>query len=504
MLSLPELEHAASVLASRWKGARLDKVMAPGDFELVLHLSGGEDRDAKDRLHLLLSWRPKFGRVSALARPRKAPPTPPAIVQFLRPRLENARLRDVTVRGGDRQLSLTFEVRDGTRTVLLLALMGPRSNLYVLEKDDQLVRTARPVSDTRRDLKLGEPYRDPEPGAGKAAEDRFVAATDEGLLDAIEAEYADREDREQEDRLRHRLNQALKKQRASLERRERSLERDAKATDESAVFERHGELLKGHLKEIQPRANSIDVQDFETSETITIPLDPKLNGGDNLDLLFRRARKAMKKGVRAAQDLGALQERLQGLGELDEALASIEESDERALLEFSERSEVAKLLDRFGPKTPLPSAAPTKPKKVWKIGKRELPTRLVPKRYRSTGGLEIWVGKNDEGNDVLTTRLARGRDLFFHLEGSPGSHVILRVEKGEPPQEALLEAAELAVQFSKQKNASRAPVHVAECKDITKPKGAKHGLVHVHRGRTVQLRRDPARLARVTEARIED
>ena len=114
------------------------------------------------------------------------------------------------------------------------------------------------------------------------------------------------------------------------------------------------------------------------------------------------------------------------------------------------------------------------------------------------------MGKNDEGNDMLTTRLARGRDLFFHLEGSPGSHVVLRVDKGDPPDEAILEAAELAVQFSKQKNASRAPVHIAEIKDISKPKGAKPGLVYVHRGRTLQLRRDPARLARITEARIED
>src|SRR5881409_3443510 len=56
------------------------------------------------------------------------------------------------------------------------------------------------------------------------------------------------------------------------------------------------------------------------------------------------------------------------------------------------------------------------------------------KCYRSTDGLEIWVGRSDEGNDYMTTRLARGNDLFFHLEGAPGSHVILRTEgRADPP-----------------------------------------------------------------------
>ncbi|MGI9431406.1 MAG: hypothetical protein ACR2PQ_04290, partial [Myxococcota bacterium] len=60
------------------------------------------------------------------------------------------------------------------------------------------------------------------------------------------------------------------------------------------------------------------------------------------------------------------------------------------------------------------------------------------------------------------------------------------------------------VQFSKQKNATRAPVHIAEIKDISKPKGAKAGLVYVHRGRTLQLRREPERLKRVLDSRKDD
>ena len=79
--------------------------------------------------------------------------------------------------------------------------------------------------------------------------------------------------------------------------------------------------------------------------------------------------------------------------------------------------------------------------------------------------------------------MARGNDLFFHLEGYPGSHVILRTEgRPDPPAQSVLDACELAVHFSKLKNAAHADVHVAPVKEIKKPKGTKPGLVYVRRG----------------------
>lgn len=503
MLNLVELEQVARAIASQWMGARVDRVVEPEEGALVLLLAGGEHQPPQERIPLLLCWRPKFGRASALGRMPRAPERPPALAQYLKAHLEGSRLREAGLRGADRQLVLCFEARDGSPTQIVLALMGPRSNLYVLERKDVLTRCARPLAGTRRDLALGEPFRNPEPRPARAHENRFEGFGDEELLEAIETEYAAREEQEREGRLRQRLVQAFRKQRRALARKERILERDAVAGEEAPRLERQGELLKANLKKIEPRSEQVVVRDFETGDPVTVTLDPKLSASGNMEQLFRRARKAMKKGVRAAQDLAALQERALGLASLETELEALPD-DEEALRSFAERPELARLLHRYQPK-PSGPGEPRKPKKkVWKIGKRELPTRLVPKRYRASGDLEIWVGKNDEGNDLLTTRLARGRDLFFHLEGWPGSHVVLRLEKGEPPQEALLEAAELAVQFSKQKNAGRAPVHVAEIKDISKPKGAKRGLVYVHRGRTLQLRRDPARLARVLSARIDE
>jgi predicted ribosome quality control (RQC) complex YloA/Tae2 family protein len=139
---------------------------------------------------------------------------------------------------------------------------------------------------------------------------------------------------------------------------------------------------------------------------------------------------------------------------------------------------------------------------VWRLGRTELAARLAPRVYRSSDGLEIWVGRSDEGNDLLSTRLARGNDLFFHLDASPGSHVVLRTEgRPDPPSESVLEACELAVHFSKHRKVTEAHVLVAPVKNVRKPKGAKPGLVFVSGGRSVRLRRDPKRLARALAGR---
>jgi predicted ribosome quality control (RQC) complex YloA/Tae2 family protein len=158
---------------------------------------------------------------------------------------------------------------------------------------------------------------------------------------------------------------------------------------------------------------------------------------------------------------------------------------------------------KYAPAAAADRSRPDRPPEQ-KLGKHTVPNRLMPRRYRSAGGLEIWVGRSAAGNDHLSLRLARGKDLFFHLDGAPGSHVVLRTEgRTDPPAEALLDACELAVHFSKFKNATRADVHAVPIANVRKPKGSKPGLVSVHGGKTIHLRRAEARLKRILEARID-
>jgi predicted ribosome quality control (RQC) complex YloA/Tae2 family protein len=494
VLSLRELERAAAVVQERFRGARLERALQRGRFELELTLAGGAAPGSRGVL--LLSCRPRAGRVALREAPQPAPAAPGPFAQYLRAHLSRARLAGARLEGGDRVLALSFEAREG-RFELVLQLMGPRSNVYLLDAERRLRLSLRPLEETRRDLAGGAPWQPPASAPPPPGEDRFAATPDAELLEAIEAHYVAAEAGAEVEDLRRRLTRALERQRASLDKKEKRLREDLAAAEAGGVAGRLGELLKGVLASVPPGAESVSARDFATGEPVTIPLDPTLSAAANLAALFKRQKKSERQALRAGQELGALDARREDLARIEAALVRVPEGELEA---FAARPEVARLVERHAPAPPPePRARTERPRRG------ELPARLRPRRYRSRDGLEIWVGRSDEGNDHLTTRLARGKDLFFHLESSPGSHVVLRTEgRGDPPPESLLEAAELAVHFSSQKNTSRADVHVAAIKDVSKPKGAKPGLVYVHRGRTLHLRRDPGRLERVLAARIEE
>ena len=504
MLTLTELRRVAALLDRTRRGARVDKIVQTEDAQLVLLLSGGESLPPQDRLVLALCAKPGTARVSALRALPAAPATPPQLAQYLRAHLDGARLRSVRLEGADRQLRLRFDTRE-RKLSLLFSILGPRSNVYALDANDRVVASARPLPETRRDLVLGAPWRAPEGGPRGEGDDRFASASDDELLAAIEAHYAEREANAGETSLARRVAQALRKQRAAIEKKLRLAHEDAERAGNAEQLKRSGELVAAHLSALKPGDTLLNTSDFATGEAVAIPLDPKLTPAQNKDEFFRRAKKAERTALKAAQEAAEAEERLTSHAALEARVAAAGD-DASALSTLAGEPELARLLERFAPQPAPANAKRDKKAREWRIGNTVLPTRLAPKVYKTSDGLEIWVGKNDEGNDVLTTRLARGTDLFFHLEGNPGSHVILRTEgKGEDaPPESVLEAAELSVHFSKANNATRASVHVAPIKHVSKPSGAKPGLVYVSRGKTIQLRREPERLAKVLGARVEE
>lgn len=110
-------------------------------------------------------------------------------------------------------------------------------------------------------------------------------------------------------------------------------------------------------------------------------------------------------------------------------------------------------------------------------------------KYDLPGGYEVLAGKTDADNDVLSLQLAAAGDLWFHVRGLPGSHVILRHPEGEKPDaNAIRQAASIAAWHSKARNAGNVPVCYTESRHIGKPRGAKPGSVTVKREKTVRVR----------------
>ena len=505
MLSLSELRRCAGAIDQHFAGMRLDRAVQPDASTVVLCFRGrGGEGEQTGKRFLLLSCDRQHGRASELARAPRAPATPPALPSYLRAHAGGAPLLGARIRGSDRQLQLDFDGPEGMVS-LLLSLMGGRSNVYGLDAQDVLRAALRPVEQCRRDLALGQAWSDPQSGASGEGDDRFTKVADAALLTAVEEAYAGRVAADESSQLAGALLRALRKERKGGLRRLERVEAELAEADKASTLQRHGDLLQTVLSQIQPGDTSITVEDPANGEAVNIALDPALSPQANLQATFKRYQKFIRRLTKAGGQVEEAHERIAQLDAWIEAASAVKESespDRSALEGLLENKEVVRLLGKYEPVVPQirPEApAPKLPKRL-----QAAPKKFLPRRYESADGLEIWVGRSDAGNDHLTTRLARGNDLFFHLDGAPGSHVILCTEgRKEVPSESILDACALAVRFSKQKNASRADVHVVPIKQVSKPKGAKPGLVWVTGGRTVHLRCDDARLERLFASRLD-
>jgi len=122
-------------------------------------------------------------------------------------------------------------------------------------------------------------------------------------------------------------------------------------------------------------------------------------------------------------------------------------------------------------------------------------------RFTSETGDAILVGRNSRENEELTFGLARSHDLWLHASGAPGSHVVLRLEKGgELRKESLLDAATLALHYSDLRKSGQGEVLYAYRKYVRKPRGAKPGLVTVTQDKRLFLKLDLKRLQRLKES----
>jgi predicted ribosome quality control (RQC) complex YloA/Tae2 family protein len=125
-------------------------------------------------------------------------------------------------------------------------------------------------------------------------------------------------------------------------------------------------------------------------------------------------------------------------------------------------------------------------------GKARSEPRL-PYREFVLGKERLWVGRSSRDNDELTLRFAKPQDIFFHVHGSPGSHVILKRDSKDQAidKDVLTQAAQVAAYFSKAKHAGLVPVVYAEARFVRKPRKAPAGTVSVEREKTIMVRPIP-------------
>jgi predicted ribosome quality control (RQC) complex YloA/Tae2 family protein len=121
--------------------------------------------------------------------------------------------------------------------------------------------------------------------------------------------------------------------------------------------------------------------------------------------------------------------------------------------------------------------------------------------YELPGSWALLVGASDADTDFLSTQIAEPNDWWFHVDGVPGSHVLLRAKPDqEPGKETLRQAAAVAAYHSKARNAGTTPVHCTRARYVKKPRGVKTGTVQVAHGTVLKVRPDVSFATRLKAA----
>ncbi len=235
----------------------------------------------------------------------------------------------------------------------------------------------------------------------------------------------------------------------------------------------YGDLLHANLYRIERGAAFAEVENFydENNETIRIKLDPAVSPAANAQKYYKDYQKAKTAETVLAEQIE------KGKAELS-YLESVLDSLDRAESE-RELSQIREELTEQG--------YLRRPK-----GKVQKQQKLAPKEYRSSEGFAILVGRNNRQNDILTLKTAAKTDIWLHTKDIHGSHVIIRCDGKTPDDATILEAARLAAFHSKARESSNVPVDYTLVKNVSKPAGAKPGMVIYVKNKTVFV--DPAEI----------
>lgn len=255
-----------------------------------------------------------------------------------------------------------------------------------------------------------------------------------------------------------------------IERKRRLLENllmDLRKHGDASTWRRFGDLILAHIHTAKWEDGKIVVVDYfdESMPTVEIAIDAGQDLKRAAEQYYRRAARAKKAAGEIARRMDITREAIRN------SEAKIREIDE------AERSMDVELLRSLA--EPPPQIVRSKPLKI----------KTDEKRYRkfvSSEGYEILVGRSAADNDYLTFRVSNSLDIWLHAADHPGSHVIVRLPKGEsiPPQ-TLKEAAQLAGSYSSGRQQPKLEVRYTQRKFVHKPKRAKPGSVSLSRFRSI-------------------
>jgi len=381
-----------------------------------------------------------------------------SFAQLLRSKLSNASIVAVEKDVSDRIVRVRF---DGS--TLLVQLTGRTADLFLLDNSNH-------IEAQLRHPRLQEIYNPPPIRQIPVAEDLPSASSSPS--EPADAYFSSLDQARQFDSRANTIRSQLLKSIRQKRKLKENLEHDLAGHGDPHEHKRIGDLLLANVSTARRAGNKVTITDYyaEGAPAIEVDIDEKLSLQEEAARRFRQYAKAKRARDEIAERMVQIDREIAQLnGQLDQIDQIIREKDLTALTRL------------------LEAKHPQKRSAKQKQSARESSIPGV-RRYLSTDGYEILVGRAARDNDHLTFKIAQPNDLWLHAGDYPGSHVVVRnPSRKEIPHRTIVEAAQLAGRFSQASEDSKVVVHYTPRKFLAKPKGSASGLVRLSRFKSITV-----------------
>ena len=279
--------------------------------------------------------------------------------------------------------------------------------------------------------------------------------------------------KEKEDRVRQKSADLKKQCSTLLERVSKKLslqEKQLKDTEKKERFRIFGELLTTYGYSLKGGEKELICENYYNGQEEHIPLEESLSPIENAKKYFDKYDKAKRTERNLSTQVKESKNTLEHLQSIVNSLATAENAEDL--------DDIRREMGEYGYMKPISQ----KKKKERKENKSS------PRIFRSSDGYLLYVGKNNYQNEIVSFQIAEGKDFWFHVKGSAGSHVIAKTEGKsleELPDRLFEEAAELAAYFSSEKESAKVEVDYTERKNLKKVVGGAPGFVIYHQNYSI-------------------
>lgn len=276
-------------------------------------------------------------------------------------------------------------------------------------------------------------------------------------------------EKDQKDRIAQRSQNMRHTISANLKRAKNKLQKQKEEMLESAnreAYKVYADLISSNIHKISKGLKEIKLENFyDNMNEISVPLDQKLSAVQNAQKYYKRYQKMKQREIVLEKQIENTEDEINYLELVTDSI---------------DRTDDVKNLDEIYFEL-IKNNYIKKDKKI-----KNKPKKIAIHSVDYDDTSKVYYGKNNLQNEYITFKVADKNDVWMHVKGFPGSHVVIKSD-GYPSDELLVFAAKIAAKNSKAKDSNKVDVDFTTRKNVKKHPSGKTGLVNYVNFKTITV-----------------